>query len=76
MTERSAEILFISVTAARATSFMFSKMLLQTLAPFGLLGLRFLMAFALVALLFRKDLRSLNTRNCITASRSASSCSS
>ena len=38
--------------AARATSFLFSTMLLATMGPFSLMGLRFLAAFAVLAALF------------------------
>ena len=35
---RSYELLLIAVIAARATSFIFSKMILESLAPFNLLA--------------------------------------
>lgn len=37
---RSYELLLIAVIAARATSFIFSKMILESLAPFNLLAVR------------------------------------
>ena len=50
---RSYELLLIAVIAARATSFIFSKMILESLAPFNLLAVRFIIAFVLLALIFR-----------------------
>ena len=49
---RSYELLLIAVIAARATSFIFSKMILESLAPFNLLAVRFIIAFVLLALIF------------------------
>lgn len=47
---RSYELLLIAVIAARATSFIFSKMILESLAPFNLLAVRFIIASVLLAL--------------------------
>lgn len=60
---RSYELLLIAVTAARATSFIFSKMILESLAPFNLLAVRFIIAFVLLALIFNKAVRSLTARD-------------
>lgn len=65
-TTRTYELLLISVIAARATSFIFSKMILEHLAPFNLLAVRFTIAFALLALLFNKELRSLTRRDLLS----------
>ncbi len=65
-TTRTYELLLISVIAARATSFIFSKMILEHLAPFNLLAVRFTIAFALLALLFNKALRSLTRRDLLS----------
>lgn len=62
MTMRQAEILLAAVVAARATSFLFSKVLLADMGPFSLLGLRFLLAFAVLALLFNRSLRRASRR--------------
>lgn len=56
LTERSAKLLLIFVIAARGTSFCFSKLCLQTLSPFMLLGIRFTLAFLLLCLIFHKSL--------------------
>ncbi len=62
MNVRAAEILLAAVISARATSFMFSKLLLVSMGPFTLLGIRFLIAFALLALIFHKKLARMNKR--------------
>ncbi len=59
MTARSASILFAAVVGVRATAFMFSKLLLAGMGPFMLMGIRFLLAFALLAIVFRKSMRGL-----------------
>lgn len=60
---RIYELLLIAVIAARATSFIFNKMLLEGMAPFNLLAVRFIIAFALLALVFNKALRTLDARS-------------
>lgn len=60
---RSYELLLIAVIAARATSFIFSKMILESLGPFNLLAVRFIIAFVLLALIFNKAVRSLAARD-------------
>lgn len=62
MTERRAELLLASVIIARSTSFVFNKLGLGTMSPFNLLAVRFLLAFALLAVLFRKRLRCVTRR--------------
>ena len=57
------ELLLAAVIAARATSFLFSKLLLQELAPFNLLAVRFLLAFVLLALAFGKKLLRMERRS-------------
>ena len=57
------ELLLIAVIAARATSFIFSKMILESLTPFNLLAVRFIIAFILLALIFNKTVRSLTRRD-------------
>ena len=60
---RSYELLLIAGIAARATSFIFSKMILESLTPFNLLAVRFIIAFILLALIFNKTVRSLTRRD-------------
>lgn len=61
MTIRRAEILLAAVICARATSFMFSKVLVGTLEPFNVLAVRFLVASLLLAILFWKRFRGIGT---------------
>lgn len=49
-------ILFIVLTLARSTSFMFTKMLLFDLQTFNILAIRFLIAFVLLCLVFMKKM--------------------
>ena len=63
LTVRHAEWLLAAVIAARATSFLFSKILLIDMGPLSLLGLRFAIAFVLLAALFRRSLRGLSRRD-------------
>lgn len=54
---RRYEFLLVAVIGARATSFIFSKIILQQMEPFNLLAVRFLLAFLLLAFLFWKRIR-------------------
>lgn len=62
LTRRNAELLLAAVIIARSTSFLFSKIGLQGMGKFTLLGLRFLLAFAVLALLFPKRLLHMSRR--------------
>lgn len=62
MTAKQATALLAAVIAARATSFLFSKMLVGSLQPFDLLAVRFLIAAALLAVIFHKRLAALSAR--------------
>ena len=59
LTSKQAEILLLSVIMARSTSFMFSKMTLQTMSAFSLLGSRFLLAFCILCVICFKKLLQL-----------------
>ena len=50
------EILLAAVIIARSTSFLCSKLVLQSMGPFTLMAVRFLLAFSLLAVVFRKRL--------------------
>lgn len=63
MSVKQARILLISVIAVRSTAFLFSKIALRTLEPFNLLGIRFLTAFPVLAVLFHKNMRSSTRRD-------------
>ncbi len=52
------EKLLAGVIAARATSFLFNKLLLADMEPLNLLAVRFLIAFAVLVLLFRREMRA------------------
>lgn len=56
LNQKTGELLLASVIVARATSFLFSKLLLQSMGTMNLMAVRFLIAFAFLALLFRKQL--------------------
>ncbi len=59
---RKYEFLLAAVIAARATSFIFSKMILQDMSPFNVLAVRFLIAFGLLSLLFYKEILKITKR--------------
>ncbi|MBO4288687.1 MAG: DMT family transporter [Lachnospiraceae bacterium] len=56
------EFLLAGVISLRATSFVFSKLLLQSLGTFNLLAIRFLLAFFLLALLFHKRMAKITKK--------------
>ena len=58
LSRRSAELLLAAVIIARATSNLFSKLILEGMGIFNLLGLRFSLAFALLSVLFFRRLKS------------------
>ena len=60
MSEKRAELLLACVIIARSTSFVFNKLGLGTMTAFNLLAVRFLLAFALLALVqyFRLYIRA------------------
>lgn len=62
LTRKNAELLLAAVILARSTSFLFSKIGMQGMEKFNLLGLRFLLAFVLLSLLFPKRLLHMNHR--------------
>lgn len=49
---RAAQVLMISLVVARGVSFMFSKTLLVDMGPLTLLGIRFLLAFLVLFVVF------------------------
>ena len=54
LSARSAILLMAAVSVARGSSFMFSQQLLETIGPLNLLGIRSLIAFAVLMLFFGK----------------------
>lgn len=57
MTRTQAELLLAAVIIARSTSYVFTKVGLQDMGKFTLLAVRFLLAFAFLAALFRRLLQ-------------------
>ena len=62
LSRRHAELLLAGVIIARATSYLFSKLILQGMGMFNLLGVRFCLAFAVLAVLFLPRLKSANRK--------------
>ena len=58
MNERMGEILVGTALALRGSSLLFSSIAMRTMGPFLLMGTRFLIAFIVIGLLFRKNLVS------------------
>ena len=56
MSTSRAKLLLIAIFVARGTSFLFSKTLLRSMMPMSILGVRFTLAFLLLAAVFRKKL--------------------
>lgn len=54
--EKKFELLLAAVIAARATAFIFSKILLRDLGAFNLPAVRFIIAFILLSLIFFRDI--------------------
>ena len=59
---RQSEALMAAVIVARSTSFVFSRMAINSMSPFNILAVRFLTAFAVLLVLFAGRLRRLNRR--------------
>ncbi len=55
-----AEILLAAIIMIRATGYLFSKLVMETMDIFNLLGVRFLLAFAMLAILFFPRLKRVN----------------
>lgn len=62
MTYLQASILMAAVVLARSIAYVFSKTLLGEVGPFDVMALRFLLAFAILALAFRCRLLRINKR--------------
>lgn len=66
MTQREGEILVALALALRGSSLLFAKIALRTMGPFLLMGIRFLIAFFLIAFVFRKELKKVTAREMIS----------
>lgn len=62
MNQQRARLLLIAVICTRACALLFTKVLLVDMGPFSLLGVRFLLAFALLLVLLWRRLPRLNAR--------------
>ena len=62
MNERKGEVLVAAALALRASSLLFGKIAMRTMGPFLTIGLRFTIAFVLIALLFRTKLGKADLR--------------
>lgn len=62
MDTRRAEILMAAVVLARSTSFAMSKSGLDSMSPMNLLGIRFLLAFFILFVLFSKRIRNMELK--------------
>ena len=60
MAKKYAEILLLVVIALRSTALLFSKIALADMGPLTLLGLRFLLAFAVLFVIFFKKIVCIN----------------
>lgn len=60
LNRRDAEILLAVVIVARATGYLFSKLLLEQMGQFTLLGVRSLLAFFFLSILFSKKFRTVS----------------
>ena len=63
LSRRRAELLLSAVIAARATSYLFSKLILEDMELLNLLGIRFLLAFVMLAGLFFRRIRTTDRRS-------------
>ena len=63
MNKTRATVLLVFVFMARGTSFLFSKELMHTMSPLGVLSVRFLLAFLILAFFFFKRLRVYDRRS-------------
>ena len=66
MTRTQAELLLAAVIIARSTSYVLTKVGLQDMGKFTLLAVRFLLAFAFLAPLFRRRLLQIDRRTLLS----------
>lgn len=57
MSQKKAEAIIALALTLRGTSLLFSKLAMRTVGPYTLCGIRFLISFAVVALIFHKHLK-------------------
>lgn len=66
MTRTQAELLLVAVIIARSTSYVLTKVGLQDMGKFTLLAVRFLLAFAFLAVLFWRRLLQIDRRTLLS----------
>ena len=66
MMRTQAELLLAAVIIARSTSYVLTKVGLQDMGKFTLLAVRFLLAFAFLAALFRRRLLQIDRRTLLS----------
>lgn len=62
LSRNRAELLLAGVIIARATSYLFSRLILKGMGVFNLLGVRFILGFVLLSVLFLPRLKNLNRK--------------
>ena len=62
MNERLGEIFVGTALALRGSSLLFAKIAMRTMGPFLLMGTRFIIAFIIIGLMFRKNLVSVTKK--------------
>ena len=62
MNERKGEILVAVALALRSSSLLFGKIAMRTMGPFLTIGFRFTIAFAIIAVIFRKHLTKVDAK--------------
>lgn len=62
MNERKGEFLVALALALRSSSLLFGKIAMRTMGPFLTIGLRFTIAFILIAVLFRRNLTKVDAK--------------
>lgn len=65
LSRRRAELLLAGVIAARATSYLFSKLILEGMGLFNLLSIRFLLAFTVLAVLFFRRMKMIDRKSLV-----------
>lgn len=63
MSRTGAKILLTTVFIARGTSFLFSKILMESMSPMSILAIRFILAFLVLAVIFFKKLKECSTES-------------
>ena len=62
MDQKKAQLLMAAVIVSRSVSYLFTKFAMQSMEIFNILGVRFLLAFLILAVIFRRKLRALSGR--------------